>query len=392
MPDGAEVPGQREERRETELTLVPFVGGDSDVGLGGGYIASLAEVGPGYSPFRWRLESATTITFKREDDSLQLPFTDSYLLLVLPHVIKNRLRVSFRLSYTREATLKYYGLGNASRIPPDREPQDDYFEHLRVHPTLRVRAESRLAPALLLTWGIAYTHNWLEVPPGTRLAEDMLSGTERERRLLGTDTEHGVLEYSLGVGLDTRDNEVNTHSGHYYTIRADAAPGGVSELPYRWARLNAATRWYVPLVPRRLTLAARVVTDFLLGRPPLYELPRYDDTSAIGGVKGVRGVPAQRYYGKIKLFGNVELRTELFDVSIMGKRHSFGVTGFFDAGRLWADYRKDSSLDGEGIGLKYGAGGGLRISAGESFVLRLDVAASPDANPVGAYLASGHMF
>jgi hypothetical protein len=69
-----------------------------------------------------------------------------------------------------------------------------------------------------------------------------------------------------------------------------------------------------------------------------------------------------------------------------------GITGFGDFGRSWSDYESDPELDGDGIGLKYGLGGGLRVTSGKSFVLRLDVAWSPDANPVSAYLISGHHF
>ena len=37
-------------------------------------------------------------------------------------------------------------------------------------------------------------------------------------------------------------------------------------------------------------------------------------------------------------------------------------------------------------------GGGLRVASGETFVLRVDVAWSPDANPLSGYLLAGHIF
>ncbi len=126
--------------------------------------------------------------------------------------------------------------------------------------------------------------------------------------------------------------------------------------------------------------------------PPFYELPRFEETFAIGGAKGVRGVPGQRYYGKIKAFSNVELRRELFKAKVLGDERRFGIVGFCDVGRLWADYKHDPELDGTGLGLKYGVGGGLRVASGETFVLRVDVAWSPDANPISGYLLAGHIF
>lgn len=54
--------------------------------------------------------------------------------------------------------------------------------------------------------------------------------------------------------------------------------------------------------------------------------------------------------------------------------------------------RRHPELDGTSLGLKVGLGGGLRLVAGKSFVLRADAAWSPDARPVGVYVAAGQAF
>lgn len=393
--DESDGDSEGDERQEpsNELTIVPFVGGDSDVGLGGGYLASLARLSPDHEPFLFRIESASSITFKNSTQGdLEIPYVDSYVLLDLPHVIKDKLRVQMRISYTRESTLNYYGVGNATRLPDSPAPEDPYFKHRRTHPTVRVNAEYALPFNFSATWGLKYTHNWLTIEDGTRLAEDIQNGSEPLRHLLRDGGTHGVLELTYGAAWDTRTEEESPSRGQYHTLRIDLAPGGADLMPHRWARWNTAARFYQTLIEGRLVLAARFVSDLLIGKPPFYELPRYDDTTALGGIKGVRGIPAQRYYGKIKLFTNTELRSELFDFDLFGKENTFGLVGFFDAGRLWADYDEEPDLDGGGVGIHYGTGGGVRVQAGESFVLRLDVAWSPDARPIAAYLASGHIF
>lgn len=132
--------------------------------------------------------------------------------------------------------------------------------------------------------------------------------------------------------------------------------------------------------------------DLLFGDPPFYELAQYEQTSAIGGVKGVRGVPAYRYYGRIKAFENLEARSEIFGFRVRGKQYVVSVAGFFDVGRVWTDFSAPTAFDGHGVGLKYGVGGGLRLQSGKTFVLRGDLAYSPDASPVSAYLTSGLVF
>jgi hypothetical protein len=381
-----------------EFTAVPVVGGDSDVGFGGGYMLSYARTPKGYKPYLWRIESAGAITFKPADQGnqldpsgLQVPLLDDYLLLRFPHVRRDTLEVELRLAYTREGTLKFYGLGNASRLQPGIEPTDSFYKHQRTHPMLRWLSTLHATKSIDAIWGFTYTHNWVSVADDTLLAQTMKSGTDYEREVLHDVSEHGVAWFSAGFGLDTRDHETKTQSGVHITARADFAPGGVPSLPYQWGRFTGSASGFIPVVRDRVTLAARVATDLLFGDPPFYELPRYDNTY-FGGGKGIRGVPAQRYWGKIKVFSNAELRTQLFSFHFWDKTNWFGVTAFFDSGRLWSDYHPHPELDGTGLGLKYGAGGGLRILAGDSFVLRADVAYSPDAHPISAYLTSGQMF
>jgi hypothetical protein len=44
------------------------------------------------------------------------------------------------------------------------------------------------------------------------------------------------------------------------------------------------------------------------------------------------------------------------------------------------------------VGLKYGVRGDVRVQKGRTFVIRVDVAWSPDAGPIGAYLTAGQAF
>ena len=88
----------------------------------------------------------------------------------------------------------------------------------------------------------------------------------------------------------------------------------------------------------RLGLAIRAVGDWQFGDVPFYELARYEDTFAFGGVNGVRGIPGQRYYGRIKLFSNVELRSRLLDFTWFRKPYALGGALFTDFGRLWTDF------------------------------------------------------
>jgi len=49
-------------------------------------------------------------------------------------------------------------------------------------------------------------------------------------------------------------------------------------------------------------------------------------------------------------------------------------------------------IDGTGLALHHGIGAGVRLQQGQAFVVRADVAWSPDVRPVGAYIVADEIF
>lgn len=378
-------PGKR------ELAINPVVGGDSDIGLAIGQLSSWARVADGPEGYAWRVETGAFVAFKYRD-SLVVPLQDYYLLFSLPRIgPHDRLRLDVRLSFTARATLKFYGIGNASPEPPPGAGADQ-AEYGRSYPTMWLRARTRIYGPLELHLGGVGWYSWLDVPEGGILATAQTSGSPVVRDLIGSFAPHGVVLAEAGAIYDSRDNEVVTRHGGYHTVTVRISPAVTGQLPYPYQQLNGTARFYWTPLPW-LTVTWRGVADLLLGQPPFYELERFEETSALGGVKGVRGVPAQRYYGKVKLLQNFEVRSDLWDFQIRRKDYVLGAAAFFDGGRVWTELgQRHPELDGRGVGLKYGVGGGLRLQQGKTFIVRLDLAWSPDANPIGAYFAAGQIF
>jgi hypothetical protein len=387
------VPRLAQAQSGRELNVIPIAGGDSDVGIGVGAVGDLAALTPGRPPFKWRLELQAFITGKVQDGAFVLPFRDDSLELLIPRWGPgHRLHLDARISYTDEATLKYSGIGNASPPVATNLP-DEHSEYGRIHPTASVELRARIFDNFYLLGGSAYTYNHLKVDPGTTLSNDQTMGSPEVRGLLGNFNPHGVELLTAEAQIDTRDDEIVTQRGQFHTLRFRYSPRVGTTLPYGYERFTLTTRFYRSTVGNWLTFRARLVGDLLLGSPPFYELARFDETPAIGGGNAVRGVPAQRYYGKVKVFENVELSGALWSFGVKGKRFMVGPAVFFDAGRTWTEIsHAEPQLDGTGLGIKYGVGGGLRVQEGRTFVLRLDLAWSPDATPIGAYFAAGSIF
>ncbi|MFI5297917.1 MAG: BamA/TamA family outer membrane protein, partial [Polyangiales bacterium] len=322
---------------------------------------------------------------------VELPVQDLYAKLVVPRLLGHAIRLDIRPSYTWEI-LRYYGLGNAAVDATRFGATRDFVSYRRLHPQLEVDVRGRIVDHLALLVGLRYTQNWLQTTPTSELVADQQAGNAEVRSLVGSFAPHGVLLLKTGLQFDNRDNELSTHTGHFHELNLKVSPGGSDAMPYAYTQINFIARVFIPLSNPTLTLAIRLVGDVIFGDAPFYELTRFEDTYALGGSAGVRGVPAQRYYGKAKLFGNVELRAELAHFHALGKPLIFGVVGYFDGGRVWADTQAEPTLDGSGFGLKYGTGLGVRVQSGSAFVLRASVAWSPDANPISGYFSAGQMF
>jgi hypothetical protein len=388
-PHEAATPAKEGKR---EFNFFPIVGGDSDVGFGGGQFSNWARLGRGERDFLWKVEDAALITFKVRDSHFVIPFFDIWALWTVPHFGPGgRLRIEVRPSYTDERTLGYYGIGDAAPYP--EAVPTSATEYRRTHPTLAGRLRGAIFDGLFLTVGSSFTASWLDIPAGSLLLRDADGPDPEVRRLLSRRKSNAVELLELALEYDTRDNETVTEHGQYHMLLGRFSPSLSSWMPYEYLQVEAIARFYFMPVPRWLAVSVRVVGDVLLGEPPFYELARFDDTPAIGGGMAIRGVPAQRYHGKVKLFGNVEMRSDVWSFSIRNKPMMLGLAAFVDAGRLWTELlHAHPELDGSGLGLKYGVGTGLRFQEGRTFVVRADLAWSPDARPIGGYFSAGEIF
>lgn len=399
-----------------EIGGTPVLTGDSDIGIGVGAMGTLARFDPGHDPYRWRIEVLALLTIKPGEEGVELPYHDYYVKLDLPGLLGGGLRLDVQAGFSRFSNSSYYGMGNASPALDDEDSR--FHQYIRTYPRIRGRARLAVWHALSLLLGATVTYNALDYYwrlPGADGADDdaWTVGRAPGRRpgklwldlqrgdgattdlLLGTG-DHALVELDLGWIWDSRDHETAPSRGLLAELSWRFCPATTTAPNVAYGGLNLHLRQYHPLWSRRLVLAARLMVDLLVGRPPFYALAEHGGLypkGAIGGGTSVRGVPLQRYHGKVKLLGNVELRARLLPFSVWSQRFVLGAVAFADAGRTFAGYgAADRRLDGEGAGIKVGLGGGLRLQWGETFLLRADAAWSPDARPVGVYVDLGHVY
>jgi hypothetical protein len=378
------VPAPEDEHKAgREVGLLPLIGGDTDNGFGVGAIGTIAEFDANNPIYRWKLDFAgfyATKTFPPAPS-----YIDGMIKLTVPELLDDHLRLEIRPSFTLDSALPFFGIGNRPPIPSTIVASRDFYE--RLHPALMVAMRWRLSRHWFALDGAQLIYNKVSLASDSTLA----------RELAAIDpyltTAHALLRIDAGLVYDSRDNEIAPNSGHYHQVKVRLSPHVGDALPYAFEQYDAIARYYTTLMPHRLVLALRGVVDLQTGNVPFYEESRYEDASAIGGPLGVRGVPAYQFYGRAKAFGSVELRAKVWRFAAVERRFTVGFAGFVDAGRVWTDvYTAHHALDGTGLGLHYGIGGGLRVQQGRAFLVRVDLAWSPDARPIGAYVMADEAF
>jgi hypothetical protein len=425
-----------------EWGVLPAVSYDIDLGFGFGALVTLAKFKPGYAPYRWRLEILGNATVKNTPGvGRTFPFHEDYIKGDFPGLWKGRLRINAQFRFRKFSNQGWYGLGNGSQntkpweqFDPITEPEAyraarKYNQYDRIYPYLEFNnriivwdspkpgppfaVSSRtigMVPAhkrrLEVLIGASYLYNVIKPYPNSKLAEDLAvretdtaDGATLRDQMRGV-TEHSVLALNVGLLYDTRDHEYVTTHGSFSELSMRISPGVDQKLAF--AQLFVGTAFFQPIAGEWLVVASRVAFDWLFGNVPFYELANFGvlvPRDGPGGSWSVRGVPRQRYFGKQKAIANLELRSMFWRFQIKGQRFGLGALAFLDAGRVWTDYEtiRLAGMDVDGtpdslLGLKRGVGGGLRITWGETLVIRADPAWSPTDKNFGFYVDIGQMF
>ena len=389
---------KKKDPNRVEWLPFPVVGGNTDMGILLGAQLMLAKFKEGYTPYRFRTHTQISLSFKGGEKGVQIPVHMDFVKLDFPGLAGGKLRLGLGFHYDQVNNSGYFGVGNKapylrswwdSELNRTVQPVSRTYQYMRQEPKLRVSFRYRLQTNLELALGLRFM--WMRITPfeDSKLAADMdgLYGLQ----------DHFGLQFAAGVIYDTRDHEYNPVKGIYVESSLRFSPGMDNNLHY--GAFGTDARFFVPILGPQLSFATRLMLDMLFGNVPFYEMARagaFEPIEFIGGRMGLSGIPEGRYHGKIKVGANLELRSQIFPFRIKKYRGMFGTAFFCNIGRVWADYSGNALLDGNSLGLKVAAGGGLRIQFGETVIIRADLAWAKEArdagSPVGIYLDAYHPF
>jgi outer membrane protein assembly factor BamA len=367
-------------QRGWEMSALPATNFNSDEGFGYGLTAQAYQYGDGtLKPYRYTIQPLIFFTTRgRRDVSV---FFDA------PHYLPDGWRVSSYLGREQQMATPYYGIGNSTTFDEAQQqaPNAYFYRYGRTGIRFNADFQHAIAGRLRGLAGAGFRTSTIDQTPfdsGTTLLMQQTSGAPIPvgRNVTGR----------VGLIFDSRDRETGPTRGVWIETLAQRG-GKVFGATHTLTRLTATARTYVP-VNNRLVWAQRAVAQNLAGQSlPFYELVTiqgsFHDDEGLGGSGSVRGLPKNRYIGKGMAFVNEELRWRAADFSLRHRESALILSGFADAGRVWAT---GLSTNGIASDLHTGFGGGARFRYGENFVVALDVAHSKESTPI--YIGLGYPF
>ena len=165
----------------------------------------------------------------------------------------------------------------------------------------------------------------------------------------------------------------------------------------RFTRFSADGSVLRPVVDARTVLGIHAAGEFVAGATraiPFYEL------APLGSSTDLRGYFLDRFLGRARVYGNVEIRRDVCDVSFRDwwKAHLDGVvfgdvgSVFFESSQVSKSYGPTSvPPPGTVDTVRVSYGGGIRVTLEDALVIRLDVGFSPEETAL-VYLDFGQTF
>jgi hypothetical protein len=130
--------------------------------------------------------------------------------------------------------------------------------------------------------------------------------------------------------VDNRNNDFFPTRGVYWNTELISA-AGIGSGSNKLTRLSSDMRVYASMSD-----PATVVAVLSLGGGRIYSKNfEYFQALSIGADQNLHGFRKNRYMGQSSLYGSLELKVKLFEIKSYILPGPFGLTGFYDIGRVW---------------------------------------------------------
>ncbi|TWR29192.1 BamA/TamA family outer membrane protein [Mucilaginibacter pallidiroseus] len=316
--------------------------------------------------------------YTKRDGFRKLPYTSTQQLLVLHAFATDAFRIRYngewiqalgKADITMQAyiqapdnTMNFFGVGNGTvlnkAIPAYRRYYRTRFNTVELDPALRWR----LGKSTTISAGpsFQYYHLNVEDNAGRFIFNSSQIGSYDS---LTVDKDRYHLGASINLITNKRKGGVLPVGGYFINIWAQGYGG-----------LNNASRSYLQIRPefsfyQKITSNGSVVLSDRIGGGVTFGSPAFYQSLFLGGQGNLLGYLQYRFAGKHMVFNNLQGRIKLANIASYIIPGQLGLSGFYDAGRVWSDHdNSDKWHQGVGGGVYFSPAGltVLQVLAGHS--------------------------
>ncbi|MFD0793799.1 BamA/TamA family outer membrane protein [Mucilaginibacter litoreus] len=302
--------------------------------------------------------------YVKKDGFRKVPYTSSQQLLVTHAFATEAFRIKYNGEWIKaignadlllqayiqapDNTANFFGLGNGTSLNKDQPNYRRYyrarFDTYEVDPALR--------------WNMGNNSSFSAGPSFQFYHLDLKDNAERfinNTSLIGSydsaivDKDKAHLGIVLNFNSNQRKGGVLPLSGYYFNINVQGY-NGLKNYSKSFVQIRPEFTFYQKLTHNgSVVLSDRIGGGVSFGRPAFYQ------SMFLGGQGNLLGYLQYRFAGKHMVYNNFQGRVKLFNIASYIVPGQLGLSGFYDAGRVWADDEKSDKIH-------QGVGGGLYFS------------------------------
>jgi hypothetical protein len=285
---------------------LPLLSGGGDLGIYFGGRASLT--GYGFRKYPWSYQHTLKAGFATALSAFDAEYDGQ--------VYRNNSRTHYQLVVrgSQIDVLRFYGQGNETPTVPDDE--EDFFRVEQNHLSIAPSVHFGVSQSLDWEVGAFVKRTNTETPPGT---------------FVGLTRPYGVDifgEAGLRTRLTLGQRDLGKKSSAYIWAGGAYFPE-VWDVTSAFGNMEGQAAVFVSPAP-----AAQF--GFRVGAKKVFGTFPFHESAFVGGPDQVRGLRPQRFAGDASAFGSAQMNLKVANVRLL-LPGEFGILGFGDIGRVWAD-------------------------------------------------------
>lgn len=354
--------------------FVPAVSYNSDLGFQYGINADIYNYGDGSIFPRYKHKFSTEIShYTKGMTRLHLFYDSKYLI---PGI-----RVTAAATYMNNPMFSFYGFdGSAQPYIPEWNANKEYgyafYNFQRNMFRFLADFQGEIAPNLNWAAGLSFWDFDIKgINKDPYNPDFTLYNSYRNAGVIDpAEAEGGSrMEVKAGIVYDTRNLDSAPSKGIWAEAYVNASPDVFGD-GYKYAKLSAHFRQYIPIVPdNKLTFAYHLgYQGTISGEVPFYMQSNITTlylrqilSEGLGSINTVRGTLYNRMIGDGYAWGNFEMRIKLFSFNLINQSWYVATNPFFDLGAIVQPYKAEEMY-------KFRAGFDLLYKPGTTLPSSLD--------------------